>query len=282
MNSQLLSIIATIEKTIYTQAFDGEAIVSVQDLADQAGLSRFQLLRLFKHGTGKSLDQFITRIKLETAASFVCLTRQSFIDIAINLGYSGQQSFTRAFSKHWHISPLKMRAATLKRNQHLYLNKEAFTIPAWRVNREQPLRLWIRRYVGSYVQVPQHWSAFTLETKEILARVKGPYYGVIYDDPDITPVDQIRYGCAIEAPDMNTPTPSGWIEFISPPSRFIVFSLHGSYLEGLEKLRPRVLTWFQNHQETFGTSGFFEIYPKLPEGDEHQKRDMSLHISLAY
>jgi AraC-like DNA-binding protein/DNA gyrase inhibitor GyrI len=282
MSPQLLSIIATIEKTIYTQAFDGEAIISVQELADQAGLSRFQLLRLFKRKTGKSLDQFITRIKLETAASFVCLTRQSFIDIAFNLGYSGQQSFTRAFSKHWGISPLKMRTATLKRNQHLYLNKDAFAIPACRMKRERPIRLWLRRYVGSYVQVPQHWSVFAGEVKEILALVKGPYYGVIYDDPDITPVDQIRYGCAIEAPDMHSPTPPGWIEFISPPSRFIVFSLHCSYLEGLEKLRPRVLTWFQHHQETFGTSGVYEIYPKLPEGDEHQKRDMALHISLAY
>lgn len=281
MHPQLLPVISTIETTIYTQAFDGEGLLSVQYLAEQAGLSRFQLLRLFKNETGKSLDQFIQRIKLETAASFVCLTKQSLLDIAFNLGYSGQQSFTRAFSKHWGISPLKMRAGAHKRNQHLFADMEAFSIPAWRHKRELSLRLWVRRYVGSYVQVPQHWALFAEVGASVLETYEGLYYGLIYDDPDITHSDQIRYGCAIEAPDMSTPVPHGWIDFMSPPTRFIAFSLHGSYLEGLEKLRTRVLTWFQNHQETFGTAGVFEIYPDIPKGDVNQRRDMALHISLA-
>ncbi|PMS14583.1 hypothetical protein C0Z18_31125 [Trinickia dabaoshanensis] len=137
------------------------------------------------------------------------------------------------------------------------------------------------RYVGSYSQVLAHWADFSTRLDSLAIRSEGPFYGVIFDDPDNTPAHQIRCVCAIEAPLPSDALPEGWIELAAQPSRFVVFSLRCAYMEGHARLRPRVLSWFQQSKEAFGTAGAFEIYPMLPSGGGEQARDMELHVSLA-
>jgi DNA gyrase inhibitor GyrI len=178
------------------------------------------------------------------------------------------------------VPPHRMRGAAKHRFAAFFADRQASLIPMRIELRTTPHRLWIRRFVGSYRKVPTYWQAFAAELDALGLPQKGPFYGVIYDDPDIVADGAIRYGCAIEAL-AGTAPPPGFIGFEGEPSRFAIFSIHCTHLEGHARLRPRVLTWLQNSGETFGVGGVFEIYPTLPSGGDAAARRMELHISLA-
>ncbi|CAN0625655.1 AraC-like DNA-binding protein [Burkholderia multivorans] len=281
MNEIVVRVIGRIEMTVYTQSMDSETGLRVEDLASEAGMSRFQLQRLFKRETGVNLSDFIQQAKLSVASNFVTLTHAPLLEVALNTGYNGQQSFTRAFSKEKGISPLRMRKDAHKRHASLAQPTQTHTIPVRTGRSLEPRRLWMRRYIGAYTQVLDHWADFSERLNVLDVKTDGPFYGVIFDDPDNAPADQIRYGCGIEAPLPSDSMPEGWVEFVSLPSRFAIFSLRCTYMEGHARLRPRVLSWFQHSREAFGTAGAFEIYAALPNGGEDQARDMELHVSLA-
>ncbi|MGG1947537.1 helix-turn-helix domain-containing protein [Trinickia sp. NRRL B-1857] len=281
MNKIVAHVIGKIETTVYTQSMDSDTGLRVEDLAREVGMSRFQLQRLFKRETGLDLGEFIQQSKLQVASNFVTLTHAPLLDVALNVGYNGQQSFTRAFSKEKGVSPMKMRKAAHARYAPFEQAAPEPTIGIRSERSVEPRRLWMRRYVGAYNQVLMHWADFSDRLHVSNLKAIGPFYGVIFDDPDNTPADQIRYGCAIEAPLPPDALPDGWIELAAEPSRFVVFSLRCTYMEGHARLRPRVLSWFQQSKEAFGTAGAFEIYQTLPTGGDEQARDMELHVSLA-
>lgn len=276
-----MQLVGKIDRIFYPQScLDPAGELSIQALARTCGLSRFQLQRLFKKETGISPQQFIAAQRLDAAAAYVRLTNQPLLDVAISMGYCGQQSFTRAFTRRWGVSPQRMRLSA--RAQYAGLGAAHAGPPAaprivhWRA----PRRLWLKRYTGPYARVPEHWAGFKGELAGLAQCAKPPYYGVIYDDPDITPPQRIRYGCAIEAPANGHATPEGWLELDIAPSRFAVFPLHRCCRTGRARLRSRVLSWFAAQRESFGAAGVFELYEDLPAG-EQRARAMQLHVSLA-
>ena len=280
----ITTLIGRIETAITTKSGRGEVQLSVQQLADELAMSRFQLQRLFKQRTGVDLSSFIRRLKLECAANHVCLTNMPLIQIAQNMGWAGQQAFTRAFSKYWGVPPHRMRGAAKHRFAPFLADRQASLLQAslipMRIEHRATPPLWIRRFVGSYRDVLTYWRAFAAELDAFRLSPKGPFYGVIYDDPDIVADGAIRYGCAIEALP-GTALPPDFVASESGPSRFAIFSIHCTYLEGHARLRPRVLTWFQQSGEAFGAAGAFEVYQTLPSGGDATARRMELCVSLA-
>ncbi len=80
-------------------------------LADVAGFSRFHFHRIFAAMTGETLFSFITRLRLERAASLLCPAQQgpSVTEIAVSLGFSSTAVFSRSFKKHFGIAPSVFR-----------------------------------------------------------------------------------------------------------------------------------------------------------------------------
>ncbi|UMR28857.1 helix-turn-helix domain-containing protein [Massilia sp. MB5] len=276
-----MQLVGKVDRILSAQSYlDQAGELSIQGLAQACGMSRFQLQRRFKKETGLSLLDFIAVQRLDAAAAYVRLTNQPLLDVAIGMGYCGQQSFTRAFTRRWGISPQQMRLSAKAAYAGFFASPTDPSIPQRIVHWDAPRRLWFKRYTGPYANVPGHWAKFKEELAGLAQCAKPPYYGLIYDDPDITPPQRIRYGCAIEAPANASAAPEGWLELDVVPSRFVVFSIHCSYQEGAVRLRPRVLSWFAAQREIFGTAGVYELYEELPS-DEHRARAMQLHISLA-
>jgi AraC family transcriptional regulator len=278
----ITQLVGKIDRVLYTQGQVNEpGDILIGRLAEEAGMSRFKLLRRFKQETGLGLQGFISNIKLDAAAAYVRLTNQPLLDIAINMGYNGQQSFTRAFTRRWGISPLRMRGSAKAAYAGFFAAEADSAIPQRIEHLRARRTLWFKRYTGPYTQVLQHWDDFRAELARLgLGGAAARHYGVIYDDPDITAPELIRYGCGIEAPAGAAEPPEGWLAFAIEPSRFVVFAIHCTYQEGMVRLRPRVLSWFGASREAFGTAGVFEIYDEPPVG-EARSRSMELHISLA-
>lgn len=80
--------------------------LSLEALARVAGFSPYHFHRLFKKETGETLNEFVTRRRLERAIALMKASRRlSLTQIAIECGFSELSDFSRAFKQRYGISP---------------------------------------------------------------------------------------------------------------------------------------------------------------------------------
>jgi AraC family transcriptional regulator len=84
--------------------------VSLDALAELAGLSKFHLHRLFLAAAGETPKQFTLRLRLARAAAMLLATRDSVLDIALACGFQSHEAFSRAFRHALGIAPSAYRA----------------------------------------------------------------------------------------------------------------------------------------------------------------------------
>ncbi|WP_373231118.1 helix-turn-helix domain-containing protein [Cohnella sp.] len=83
--------------------------LTVQQLADQTGLSRFHFSRLFKQLTDKSLVEYINLIRINKSEELLRNTRMNISEIALATGFNDIYYFSRTFRKLKNVSPTQWR-----------------------------------------------------------------------------------------------------------------------------------------------------------------------------
>lgn len=78
---------------------------SVEDLAELAMMSRFTLIRKFKSVLNTTPNEFIQRIRLETAKNMLVNKVASISEIAYRVGFASVTYFSSSFKKHYGVSP---------------------------------------------------------------------------------------------------------------------------------------------------------------------------------
>ena len=84
-------------------------------LARDFGMGYSTLRRLFKAKYGVSLQSFLIEERVRKAALLLENTALDMKEIAQQVGFSSANYFTRSFTKHNHLAPLKYRKKTHKR-----------------------------------------------------------------------------------------------------------------------------------------------------------------------
>lgn len=93
----------------YIETHLSEKIV-LEDIAKELNISKYHFHRIFSKYSNETLNEFITRIKMERSAMYLAVNPTiSITQIALNYGYSESSSYNRAFKKHFGISPLQFR-----------------------------------------------------------------------------------------------------------------------------------------------------------------------------
>jgi len=87
---------------------------SLEALARRAHRSRFSLHRTMREVIGETPHRYVTRVRLDRAASALLLSRRTVAAIAHDYGYSSHEVFTRAFRRRFGIPPATMRARGLR------------------------------------------------------------------------------------------------------------------------------------------------------------------------
>lgn len=86
--------------------------ILLEDIACSIHLSKFHFHRLFVQYTSETIQQFITRIKMERSAIVLVLRGDlSISDIAYRYGYSEASAYSRAFKRYYRMSPLQYKRA---------------------------------------------------------------------------------------------------------------------------------------------------------------------------
>jgi len=88
----------------YIEAHIGERI-SLDQLARQAGVSRFHFARQFRLSTGQSPMGYLRRVRIERSKSILQTRDTTIAEVAARLGFSDQSHFTRIFGRLVGVSP---------------------------------------------------------------------------------------------------------------------------------------------------------------------------------
>jgi AraC-like DNA-binding protein len=99
-----------LEKSLqYIDAHLGEKI-TVYEVADVACISIFHFQRLFSAYLGETVSQYILHRRLELAAQTIVNQKKlKLADLARKSGFETHSAFSRAFKKHFTISPREFR-----------------------------------------------------------------------------------------------------------------------------------------------------------------------------
>lgn len=83
--------------------------LTVEELADRAGLSPRQLHRKFREVFGLSVQEFLIRTRIQAASDSLLRTDEPISRIATDFGFCDQSAFTQLFRKHMGLTPRQFR-----------------------------------------------------------------------------------------------------------------------------------------------------------------------------
>jgi AraC family transcriptional regulator len=84
--------------------------VTLADIADVAGVSRFHMVRTFGMTTGHSVMRYVRGRRLSEAARALAKGAPDILMVALDAGYGSHEAFTRAFRDQFGLTPDMVRA----------------------------------------------------------------------------------------------------------------------------------------------------------------------------
>jgi AraC family transcriptional regulator len=85
--------------------------VTLDDLAAQANMSKYHLLRTFKRFTGTTPHRYLVRLRLRRAASLLRSSSQTVQQVMAACGYQSAAQFSAAFRREYGCAPGQYRRA---------------------------------------------------------------------------------------------------------------------------------------------------------------------------
>lgn len=79
------------------------------ELAAIAGYSPHHFHRIFQHVTGEAPKEYLRRLRLEHAVARLKVSPDNVLQIALEAGFKTHETFTRAFTRQFDISPSEFR-----------------------------------------------------------------------------------------------------------------------------------------------------------------------------
>lgn len=169
---------------------DGE--LSLETMAEHAGVSRSHLSRIFPVATGQQLSSYIRGRRLTEAARELADGAPDILNVALDVGYGSHEAFTRAFRDQFGLTPDDVRRKrsldTLDLVEPLRMDSAEKKTLAPPVVEERPaLRI---AGMGSYFTfktmdtIPHLWQRFGPFIPELEYDGPAPAFGVTGAMPD--------------------------------------------------------------------------------------------------
>ncbi len=83
--------------------------LTIADIASQVYLAKTYICLLFKQETGETINEYITRVRMEKAKELLSNTDQKLADICTSIGYAEPSYFTKQFRKYTGMNPSDYR-----------------------------------------------------------------------------------------------------------------------------------------------------------------------------
>lgn len=161
--------------------------------------------RLFKRFFNETISNYQKRLKLENAYKKLVFTKESIKNIGYDVGYKTQTSFTKAFAKHFKITPTEARKNRISLFEEYIqqdilseskMNYEIVHIPPITVHYKMILT---DNYSNDGIN--RLWDSLDFEMQESSL---ANHYGLILDQPLISGKAKCRYEACVDTQPLST------------------------------------------------------------------------------
>jgi AraC family transcriptional regulator len=208
--------------------------LTLGDVAEASGLSRFHLSRVFPEVTGHSVFTYVRGRRLTEAARALAGGAPDILSVALDAGYGSHEAFTRAFRDFLGLTPEEVRARCCLDNLPLMEAIRMSDLPT--VDLAPPnyrdvgalLIAGIRQYYNysDIGGIPAQWQRLVPYLGHIPNRIGRCDYGVCATAPgDSSGFD---YTAGVEVRSLDE-LPEGFVGLRLPARRYAVF-WHGEHI----------------------------------------------------
>lgn len=267
----------------YIQAHLAEAI-DLQKLSDIACVSPYHFHRIFFSVIGENVGEYILRLRMEYAAGILVNSSLTLTEIADRIGYQTAQSLSKAFKKHFGVSPSEYKKRPSPWEYLPKINKtQKELMPEIRtVTPINSIYVRIMDMYGAPKSYNMAWGRlyhFALDNKLITEQTE--YIGLSYDDPSITLPDRCRFYACITVDREVKPVGEFGVREIKG-GEYAVFTLIGSYANLVDYYNYIYSEWLPSSGYELRNSFSFEKYLNNPEQvlDSDLKTEIYIPVSL--
>ncbi len=254
--------------------------LSLARVADVAHVSACHFHRLYRAMTGETLAETVRRLRFHRAARDLLDAARPMGQVATRAGYGSAEAFSRAFKRHFGVSPGAYRA--LKHADGaptLNLNMETFDMTAIAIETLPTLELVCVRHTGDYMGIGQAFNQLCLWAGP--RGLLGPHtrmLGAYWDDPAVVPQDQLRAAACISAP---PDVADGEVTPLQMLAGTYACTTHvGPYAE-LEAAYQRLFAWIAQSDHELADAPCFEEYLNDPASTPPLELETRIMVPLA-
>lgn len=245
------------------------------ELSKLANLSPHHFHRIFRGITGESILEYVRRLKLERAARRLRITGQKVIEIAFDAGYDSHEGFTRAFREHFGVSPSEFRGQTPISITSLIIPPDHIEIRSI-----DSIAIAKIRHTGSYTESGKIFPLLTdWAVSQGIDLTKARVFGLCADDPDITPVEYLRFDACIEYEGKDNELMGISAGYI-PAGKYAIATHFGSYTSILDTYLALIGGWVPTTNYELCDEPVIEFYLDDPNQTSPNEMRTELWIRL--
>lgn len=237
--------------------------ISLDDVAKACGVSAPHLVRTFGISTNLSVMQYLKARRLSEAARAFKNGAKDILSVGIMSGYDSHEAFTRAFKKHFNITPSQLRDGDPSYSMDL---TEPFKIDLFDtdlqlspkiIDQDEIKLLGLKRTYADITRgaIPRQWADFIqmIETPPI------PRYGIRFDMQDD---GHFEYVSAMPAYDMIGDDNTDLIPLIIKAGKVAVFR-HPNHISNIRSSWHRIFNeWYPPKNTQVSGHPPYEFYSK--------------------
>lgn len=270
----------------------------LEDVAHAACFSPCHFHRVFKAILGETLATFVKRVRVERALTVMSRDPgRKLTDIGLSCGFASSSDFSRAFKQRYGMPPSVFDIDVWRRDRRGELdalmadadhhverlpdgaNPDGFEVTI----RELPPR------TVAYIRVLQPYREHAvfdatqrlLDWAEQRGVADGRWYGSMWEDPEVTALEDCRYDVSVELDDVVPEGEVGRYDF--PAMRVAQVTLKGDILLEIRALQWLFSTWLPTSGWLPAELPSFEAWHGRPfaHGMEHFELDAQLPVVRA-
>jgi len=212
--------------------------LTLDEIADVAGVSRFHLVRAFVAATGFSVMRYVRARRLSEAARTLAAGAPDILHVALDAEYGSHEAFTRAFRDHFGVTPETVRATTclskLRLQEPILMDSTAFdkiAPPHFETGKAMLIAgLGERVSTDNSAGIPALWHRFHEYVQNLPGRVGPVAYGVCCNGDDAGNFDYIA---GVEVADFSD-LPREFSRVRIPAQRYVVFT-HTEHISAIRR-----------------------------------------------
>jgi AraC family transcriptional regulator len=249
--------------------------ITLDEIADATGVTRFHLCRLFRLVTGHSPLGYVRERRLSDAALQLASGAPNILEVALNACYASHEAFTRAFRDRFGITPEEVRAhgnlSALSLMEPLRMNTiESTKIEVTRMQEGRALRIAgiTTHYTADNIAaIPSQWQRFAPHIGHVPGQKGAIAYGVI----SFHETGEMDYTAGVEVG--STATISTPFTVVNVPAQYYAVFTHRGHVTDIRLTCEAIWNdWFQRSKVKPGNGPMFELYdsrfnPTTGEGE---------------